>query len=136
MSSDDGYNQKILAHFLNPRNAGELEDPDGVGELGDPKCGDTVRIAIRVDHDCIADIAFLACGCPAAIAVCSVLTELAKERTLDEAVEISDFHVSEALGGLPPEKLHCSMMAIGALQESVWDHVFRSLRRAESEEVA
>ena len=124
------YGEKALDHFLNPRNVGEIEDSDGVGEVGEPRCGDTVRIAIRVERDRITDIAFLARGCPAAIAVCSALTELARGRDLDEAVEISDLDVSEALGGLPPGKLHCSTVAIGALRESVWHHVFRYVRGA------
>ena len=124
------YAEAALDHFLNPRNAGEIDSPDGVGEGGDPSCGDTVRVMIRVEDDRIADIGFLAFGCPAAIAVCSALTELARGRTLDEAVEISALEVSEALGGLSPEKLHCSTMAIGALRASVKDHVLRFVKSA------
>ncbi len=130
VSFDERYGKTVLDHFVNPRNAGELEDPDGVGEAGDPGCGDAVRITIRVEDDRIADIGFLAFGCPAAIAVCSALTEFARGRTLDEAVEMSDLEVSEALGGLPEQKLHCSTMAIGALRASVKDHVLRFVKSA------
>ena len=132
-SLGERYARAALDHFLNPRNAGELENPDGVGESGDPSCGDAVRITIRVEHDCIADIRFLTFGCPAAIAVASCVTELAWGKTFDEAVEITELDVSEALGGLPPEKLHCSAMAIGALRASVHDHVTRFLEGARRE---
>lgn len=129
-SLGERYARAALDHFLNPRNAGEIDSPDGVGEAGDPNCGDAVRITIRVAGDRIADIGFLVFGCPAAIAVSSALTELARGRTLDEAVEISDLEVSEALGGLSPEKLHCSTTAIGALRASVKDHVLRFVKSA------
>ena len=133
MSGDTGsfgecYGRAVLDHFLDPRNVGELENPDGVGEAGDPNCGDAVRIMIRVAGNRIADIGFLAFGCPAALAVSSALTEIARGRTLDQAVEISDLEVSEALGGLPEEKLHCSTMAIGELRTSIRDHVLRFAR--------
>jgi len=121
------YGDAVLEHFMNPRNAGEFDSPDGVGEAGDPDCGDAVRIAVRVEGDRIADIRFLAYGCPTAIAVASCLTERARGKTLDEAVEISDMEVAEALGGLPEQKLHCSTMAVGALRASLQDHVLRFL---------
>ena len=121
------YPERALDHFLNPRNVGEVDSPDGVGEAGDPGCGDAARITIKVNGDRITDIRFLTYGCPAAIAVGSAVTELARGRTLDEADAISDIEVSEALGGLPPEKLHCSGMAIGALKASIQDHVRRCL---------
>jgi nitrogen fixation NifU-like protein len=124
------YSDRAMDHFLHPRNAGEIETPDGVGESGDPNCGDSVRIAIRVADNRIADIRFLTFGCPAAIAVASCATELARGKTLDEAVEITDIDVSEALGGLPEQKLHCSTMAIGALRASVQDHVLRLVKGA------
>ena len=119
------YAGAALDHFLDPRNAGELERPDGVGEAGDPSCGDVVRITIRVEKDRIADIRFLTFGCPAAIAVASCVTELARGKTLDEAVEITDIDVSEALRGLPEMKLHCSAVAIDALRASVRNHIWR-----------
>jgi nitrogen fixation NifU-like protein len=127
------YPPEALDHFLNPRNAGEFEDPDGVGEVGDPGCGDAVRITIQVEHDCVADIRFLTFGCPAAIAVASCVTELAWGKTLNEVMEITELDVSEALGGLPPEKLHCSAMAIGALRASVNDYITRFLEGARRE---
>jgi nitrogen fixation NifU-like protein len=129
MSADETergrYPQAALDHFLNPRNVGEMKNPDGVGQVGDPSCGDMVRMAIRVEGDRIADVRFLVFGCPAAIAVGSAVTELAKGRTLDEAEAITEDEVSEVLGGLPAAKLHCSVMAIGALRASILDHVCR-----------
>jgi len=124
------YGGAALDHFLNPRNAGEIEEPDGAGEAGDPNCGDSVRITIRVEDDRISDIRFLTYGCPAAIAVASALTEFARDRTLDEAAEISDLDVAAAVGGLASEKLHCSATAVEALRKSVCDHVQRIMKRA------
>jgi nitrogen fixation NifU-like protein len=126
------YPPEALDHFLHPRNAGELERPDGVGEAGDPSCGDAVRITIRIEDNCIEDIRSLTYGCPGAIAVASALTELARGKTLDEAVEITDLDVDGLLGGLPEQKLHCSAMAIDALRASVRDHVLRFVREAAS----
>lgn len=130
VSSNERYGRTVLDHFVNPRNAGEIESPDGVGEVGDASCGDAVRITIRVEEDRIVDIRFLTYGCPAAIALASAATELARGRTLDEAAEIGDLDVAEALGGLPEHKLHCSSMAVEALRASIRDHVLRSIAEA------
>lgn len=129
-SFGERYGRTVLDHFMNPRNAGEIDAPDGVGEAGDPSCGDAVRITIRVDGDRIADIRFLTYGCPAAIALASAATELARGRTLDEAAEIGEMDVAEALGGLPEHKLHCSSMAVDALRASIRDHVRRFVEKA------
>ncbi len=130
MPLNERYGRTVLDHFMDPRNAGELEAPDGFGEVGDPSCGDTVRITIRVEDDRIVDIRFLTYGCPAAIAVASAATELARGRRLDEAAEISDMDVAEALGGLPEHKLHCSSMAVEALKASIRDNMLRSIGEA------
>lgn len=130
-SFDERYGRTVLDHFMSPRNAGEIDSPDGVGEAGDPSCGDAVRITIRVEDNRIADIRFLTYGCPAAIALASAATELARGRTLDEAAEITDREVAEALGGLPEHKLHCSSMAVDALRASIRDHVLRSMGKAQ-----
>ncbi len=121
------YNEKVMDHFTNPRNVGDLPDADGVGEVGNPVCGDIMRIAIKVDDDRIKDIRFKTFGCGAAIATSSMVTELVKGKTLDEALEISNRTVAEALGGLPPVKMHCSNLAADALHLAIDD--YRSTRK-------
>jgi len=116
------YSEKVLDHFRNPRNVGEIEDPDGVGTVGNPVCGDVMSIYIKVNDDKIADIKFRTFGCGAAIATTSMTTELAKGKTLDEAMEITREKVAEKLGGLPPVKMHCSNLATDALHEAIEDY--------------
>jgi len=116
------YSEKVLDHFRNPRNVGEIEDPDGVGTVGNPVCGDVMSIYIKVNDDKIADIKFRTFGCGAAIATTSMTTELAKGKTLDEAMEITRKEVAEKLGGLPPVKMHCSNLATDALHEAIEDY--------------
>ena len=116
------YSEKVLDHFRNPRNVGEIEDPDGVGTVGNPVCGDVMAIYIKVNDDKIADIKFRTFGCGAAIATTSMTTELAKGKTLDEAMEITREEVAEKLGGLPPVKMHCSNLAADALHEAIEDY--------------
>jgi nitrogen fixation NifU-like protein len=116
------YSEKVLDHFRNPRNVGEIEDPDGVGTVGNPVCGDVMSIYIKVNDDKIADIKFRTFGCGAAIATTSMTTELAKGKTLDEAMEITREEVAEKLGGLPPVKMHCSNLAADALHEAIEDY--------------
>ncbi len=116
------YSEKVLDHFRNPRNVGEIEDPDGVGTVGNPVCGDVMSIYIKVNDDKIADIKFRTFGCGAAIATTSMTTELAKGKTLDEAMEITRAEVAEKLGGLPPVKMHCSNLATDALHEAIEDY--------------
>jgi nitrogen fixation NifU-like protein len=111
-----------MDHFRNPRNVGEILDPDGVGTVGNPVCGDMMSMYIRVEDDRIADIKFKTFGCGAAIATSSMTTELAKGKTLDEAMKITRSNVAEELGGLPPIKMHCSNLAADALHEAIKDY--------------
>jgi len=116
------YSEKVLDHFRNPRNVGEIEDADGVGTVGNPVCGDMMSIYIKVKDDRIDDVKFKTFGCGAAIATTSMTTELAKGKTLDEAMEITRQNVADELGGLPPVKMHCSNLAADALHEAVKDY--------------
>ena len=113
------YSEKVLDHFKNPRNVGELEDADGEGTVGNPVCGDMMTMYIKVDDEKIEDIKFKTFGCGAAIATSSMTTELAKGKTLDEAINISRQDVADALDGLPPVKMHCSNLAADALHEAI-----------------
>lgn len=116
------YSEKVLDHFKNPRNVGEIEEADGVGTVGNPVCGDMMSIYIKVKDDRIDDVKFKTFGCGAAIATTSMTTELAKGKTLDEAMEITRQDVADELGGLPPVKMHCSNLAADALHEAVKDY--------------
>jgi nitrogen fixation NifU-like protein len=119
------YSDLVMDHFSNPRNVGEVEDPDGVGEIGNPVCGDVMRLTIKVRDGRIADIKFKTFGCGAAVATSSMVTELVCGKTLDEALEISNKAVAEALGGLPPQKMHCSNLAADALHLAIEDYLAR-----------
>lgn len=116
------YSEKVLEHFKNPRNVGELENPDGVGVEGNPVCGDLMEIQIRVEDDRIADIKFKTFGCGSAIATSSMVTELAKGKTLDEAMSITRQDVADELDGLPKQKMHCSNLAADALHKAIEDY--------------
>jgi nitrogen fixation NifU-like protein len=116
------YNPMVIDHFHHPRNMGEMENPDGVGEAQNPVCGDTMRLFIKVEGNRIIDAKFLTFGCAAAIASSSIATEMIKGKTLDEAPTISNGMVSEALGGLPPTKIHCSVLAQEAIKAAVMDY--------------
>lgn len=116
------YNEKVMDHFMNPRNVGEIENPDGVGLVGNPVCGDVMKITIKVKDDSIEDIKFKTFGCGAAIATSSMVTELVKGKTLEEALEISNKTVAEALQGLPPQKMHCSNLAADAVHMAIKDY--------------
>ncbi|HHY18054.1 MAG TPA: Fe-S cluster assembly scaffold protein NifU [Firmicutes bacterium] len=116
------YNDKVMDHFFNPRNVGEIENPDGTGQVGNPVCGDVMRITLRIKDNRIEDIKFRTFGCGAAIATSSMVTELVKGLTLEEAQEISNKAVAEALGGLPPQKLHCSNLAADAVSAAIQDY--------------
>ena len=116
------YNDKVMDHFNNPRNVGEIENPDGTGQVGNPICGDVMRLTISVEDDKIKDVKFKTFGCGAAIATSSMVTELVKGLTLDEAMKVSNKAVAEALGGLPPAKMHCSNLAADALHLAIEDY--------------
>ena len=113
------YTEKVMDHFSNPRNVGEIENPDGVGEVGNASCGDIMKIFLKVEDGIIKDVKFKTFGCGAAIATSSMVTEMAIGKTLDEALELSNAAVAEALDGLPPQKLHCSNLAADALHEAI-----------------
>jgi nitrogen fixation NifU-like protein len=116
------YTEKVMEHFTNPRNVGEIENADGVGEVGNMKCGDIMRIYIKVnEEDIIEDVKFRTFGCGAAIATSSVVTEMVKGKTIDEALEITNKQVAEELGGLPENKMHCSNLAADALHKAIED---------------
>lgn len=119
------YSDKVMDHFNNPRNVGVLDDADGVGEVGNPVCGDVMKITIRVAGDRIDDIRFQTLGCGAAIATSSIVTELAKGMTLQEAVTLSKQRVADELGGLPPPKMHCSILATDGLKVAVDDYLVK-----------
>jgi nitrogen fixation NifU-like protein len=116
------YSEKVLDHFKNPRNVGEIKDADGVGSVGNPVCGDMMTMYIKVKDDKIEDVKFKTYGCGAAIATSSMTTELAKGKTLEEAEHISRQSVADALDGLPPVKMHCSNLAADALHEAIKDY--------------
>ena len=116
------YSDKVLEHFKNPRNVGELENPDGVGLEGNPVCGDLMEIQIKVEDNRITDIRFKTFGCGSAIATSSMVTELAKGKTLDEALSISRQDVADELDGLPKQKMHCSNLAADALHKAIEDY--------------
>ncbi len=116
------YTEKVMDHFSNPRNVGEIPDADGEGTVGNPTCGDLMTIYIKVKDDVIEDIKFKTFGCGAAIATSSMVTELAIGKTVDEALQISRNDVADALDGLPPVKMHCSNLAADALQAAIEDY--------------
>lgn len=123
---DQLYSEKVLDHFKNPRNMGEIPDADGVSTVGNPVCGDIMRMFIKVGvkdgHEYLDDVKFQTLGCGAAIATSSIATEMIKGKTLDEALKITNKAVAEALGGLPPVKMHCSVLAEEAVQKAIEDY--------------
>ena len=116
------YTEQVMDHFMNPRNMGDMENPDGVGTVGNAKCGDIMRIYIKVEDNVITDVKFKTFGCGAAIATSSKATELVKGKTLDEALQITNKMVMDSLGGLPPVKVHCSVLAEEALHAAIQDY--------------
>ena len=124
---DERYTEKVLDHFRRPRNVGELEDADGVALVGGDSCGDVLKVWINVQDDRIAAIRFQTTGCPAVIATSSMMTELAQGKTLDEAAEITDEVIAGALGGLPPDQMHCANMGATVLYDAIMNHVFRTV---------
>lgn len=116
------YTEKVMEHFKNPRNVGEIPDADGVGTVGNPVCGDLMTIYIKVKDNRLTDIKFKTFGCGSAIATSSMITELAKGKTLEEAMRITRANVADSLGGLPPVKMHCSNLAADALHAAIEDY--------------
>jgi len=117
------YTEKVMDHFRNPRNVGVIVDADGIGHIGNPTCGDIMELYIKVKDDKISDAKFKTFGCGAAIATSSIMTEMVKGKTIDEALKISNKAVAEALGGLPPVKMHCSVLAEDAFKSAVDDYL-------------
>ena len=117
------YSEKVIDHFSNPRNVGEIEDADGVGEVGNAKCGDIMKIYLKVKDDLITDVKFETFGCGSAIASSSMATEMIKGKTLKEALQLTNKAVAEALDGLPPVKMHCSLLAEEAVKAAVEDYM-------------
>ena len=119
------YSEKVLDHFTNPRNVGEIADADGVGEVGNAKCGDIMRMYLKIEGDVITDVKFKTFGCGAAIATSSTATELIKGSTINEALQLSNKAVVEALDGLPTSKIHCSVLAEQAIKSALSDYYTR-----------
>ncbi|WP_058486227.1 Fe-S cluster assembly scaffold protein NifU [Defluviitalea phaphyphila] len=116
------YSKKVMDHFMNPRNVGEIENASGVGEVGNAKCGDIMKIYLDIEDNIIKDVKFKTFGCGAAVATSSMATEMVKGKTIQEAMKITNKAVMEALDGLPPVKVHCSVLAEEALQAALWDY--------------
>ncbi|OGC12418.1 Fe-S cluster assembly scaffold protein NifU [candidate division WOR-1 bacterium RIFOXYA12_FULL_52_29] len=117
------YSEKVMEHFRNPRNVGEMENPDGVGKVGNPTCGDIMEMYIKVKDNVITDVKFKTFGCGAAIATSSMSTEMIKGKTIEEALKLSNRAVADALGGLPPVKMHCSVLAEEAVKAAIDDYL-------------
>lgn len=116
------YSAKVMEHFANPHNVGEMPDADGIGEVGNPKCGDIMRMYLKIRNNVIEDVKFLTFGCGAAIATSSMATEMVKGKSIDEALQLTNKAVAEALDGLPPVKMHCSLLAEQAIHAAVEDY--------------
>jgi len=119
------YSEKVMDHFSNPRNVGELPDANGIGQVGNPRCGDIMKIYMRIEDNVIRDVSFKTFGCGAAIATSSMATELVKGKTVEEALRLSNRAVAEALDGLPPAKLHCSVLAEEGIRSAIADYYKR-----------
>lgn len=120
------YSEKVLDHFMNPRNIGSLDDADGIGEIGDPECGDQLKVYIKIENRMIKDIRYQIQGCPAAIACASAMTELVKGKMLDDAIIISDDDIVDAIDGLPEFKIHCSALGAAGFRVAIMDFYVRS----------
>ena len=130
------YSEKVMEHFTNPRNVGEIEDPDGVGEVGNPVCGDMMTFQVKVADGRLADVKFRTFGCGAAIAVSSMVSEMAKGKTVEEALDITNRDVASELGGLPKHKMHCSNLGAEALREAIEDYLGKSDKKTVGKEPA
>ncbi|OGX17771.1 MAG: Fe-S cluster assembly scaffold protein NifU [Omnitrophica WOR_2 bacterium RBG_13_44_8b] len=116
------YSEKVMDHFMNPRNVGEIPDADGIGTVGNPICGDVMKMYIKIKNNVIVDAKFKTFGCGAAISTSSMVTEMVKGKTIEDALKVSNKAVAEALGGLPPVKMHCSVLAEEALRSALADY--------------
>lgn len=119
------YSEKVMDHFTNPRNVGEIENADGIGEVGNAKCGDIMKMYLKIDGNVITDVKFKTFGCGAAVATSSMATEMIKGKTIDEALQLTNKAVMEALDGLPPVKVHCSVLAEQAIKAALTDYYKR-----------
>jgi nitrogen fixation NifU-like protein len=128
------YSEKVIDHFNNPRNAGIIEDASGIGEIGDPSCGDLLRVFIKVENDVVADVKYQIRGCPAAIACASAMTELAIGKNLDDAMMILEDDIVDALDGLPEFKVHCSAMGATGLRKAIMDYFEKYVNKEDAEE--
>ena len=117
------YSEKVMDHFRNPRNVGVIEDADGIGEVGNAKCGDIMKIYLKIDNDIVTDVKFETFGCGSAIASSSMATELIKGKPISEVLELTNKAVAEALDGLPPHKMHCSVLAEEAISDAIKDYL-------------
>ena len=126
------YSEKVLDHFTHPRNVGEIEDANGVGEVGNAKCGDIMKMFLKIENGSIEDVKFKTFGCGAAIATSSMATEMVKGKSLEEALKLTNKAVAEALDGLPPVKMHCSVLAEEALRSAISDY-YKRLGKAPAE---
>ena len=125
------YTDKVMDHFRNPRNVGEIEDANGIGEVGNAKCGDIMRVYLKVEDNIVKDVKFQTFGCGSAIASSSMATEMIKGKTLEEAWELSNKAVAEALDGLPPVKMHCSVLAEEAIKLAIEDYLSKKDKKEE-----
>lgn len=119
------YSEKVMDHFANPRNVGEIEDANAVGQVGNPKCGDIMKIYMKIENDVIVDVKFKTFGCGAAVATSSMATEMVKGKTVQEALKLTNKAVADALDGLPPVKMHCSLLAEEAVKAALSDYYAR-----------
>ena len=117
------YSEKVMDHFMNPRNTGTIENPDGYGKVGSPSCGDVMEIFLKIENDIIKDVKFRTFGCASAIATSSISTEMILDKHVNEALELTNKAVAEALDGLPPAKMHCSVLAEEAIKEAIEDYI-------------
>jgi nitrogen fixation protein NifU and related proteins len=120
------YTEKVMEHFTNPRNVGEIDNADGIGEVGNAKCGDIMKIYLKIDNGVISDVKFKTFGCGSAIASSSITTELIKGRTVEQALELTNKDVVNELGGLPPVKVHCSVLAEQAIKAAIYDYATKN----------
>ncbi|WHH59615.1 Fe-S cluster assembly scaffold protein NifU [Petroclostridium sp. X23] len=129
------YSEKVMDHFSNPRNVGEIENADAVGQVGNPKCGDIMKMYLKIEDGIIQDVRFKTFGCGAAVATSSMATELVKGKTIEEALQITNKAVAEALDGLPPAKMHCSNLAEEAIRSAISDYYKRQGMDSKAEEI-